>query len=216
MQELRSTDILDKEIQADARRKVERILKTADAECERVLNSVQERVNQAVQEKETFYKNKLSVYESHINAAIPLEKQRFEVNFVQNTVADALNSYIESLDEEKRINLVLKNLSQDLIKDKKFTAYIYGFDIDKKNALVVKKLKDILGNGLLKCEKTEFGKIVDESNSDFEINRKEGVILEAEDKSLRLRLTLTEAISHILDEKRSELYQALFGLEKAD
>ena len=36
MQELRSTEILDKEIEADARRKAEAILKKADEEC--VLN----------------------------------------------------------------------------------------------------------------------------------------------------------------------------------
>ena len=41
MQELRSTDILDKEIEADARRKAEAILKRADKECEEILASVQ-------------------------------------------------------------------------------------------------------------------------------------------------------------------------------
>ena len=211
MQELRSTEILDKEIQADARRKVERILKNADAECEKILNSVQNRVNQAVEEKKVFYDHKLSAYESHINAAVPLEKQRFEVTFVQEKVSEALNAYLDSLGEEKRIELVLKNIDSSLIKDKKFTAYVYGFDISAKNAPVVKKLNEVLGKNLIKCERTEFGKLIDESSSDFEINRKEGIILEAEDKSLRLRLTLTEEISHILDENRSELYQALFG-----
>ena len=34
MNELRSTEILDKEIQADARKKAERILVSAKAECE--------------------------------------------------------------------------------------------------------------------------------------------------------------------------------------
>ena len=40
MQELRSTDILDKEIQADARKKAERMLQKADAECANLLESV--------------------------------------------------------------------------------------------------------------------------------------------------------------------------------
>ena len=39
MQELRSTDILDKEIEADARRKAEAILKRADKECEEILRN---------------------------------------------------------------------------------------------------------------------------------------------------------------------------------
>ena len=41
MQELRSTDILDKEIQADARKKAERMLQKTDRECEQLLASVE-------------------------------------------------------------------------------------------------------------------------------------------------------------------------------
>ena len=37
MQELRSTDILDKEIQADARKKAERMLAKTDSECEKLI-----------------------------------------------------------------------------------------------------------------------------------------------------------------------------------
>ena len=37
MQELRSTDILDKEIQADARKKAERMLAKADLDCEKLI-----------------------------------------------------------------------------------------------------------------------------------------------------------------------------------
>ena len=36
MQELRSTDILDKEIQADARKKADRILRQAEVDCEKI------------------------------------------------------------------------------------------------------------------------------------------------------------------------------------
>ena len=41
MQELRSTDILDKEIQADARKKAERMLEKADRDCENLLASIE-------------------------------------------------------------------------------------------------------------------------------------------------------------------------------
>ena len=36
-------------------------------------------------------------------------------------------------------------------------------------------------------------------------------MLDADDKSVRLRLTLAEVISQILDRYRNELYDALFG-----
>ena len=43
------------------------------------------------------------------------------------------------------------------------------------------------------------------------IENNEGIILEAEDKSVRCRLTLVEVINHILDKNRSELSDCLFS-----
>ena len=40
MQELRSTEILDNEIRAEARRKAENVLKRADEECAQILAGV--------------------------------------------------------------------------------------------------------------------------------------------------------------------------------
>ena len=51
MQELRSTDILDKEIQADARKKAERMLQKADSDCQALLESVNEDIQKAADEK---------------------------------------------------------------------------------------------------------------------------------------------------------------------
>ena len=51
MQELRSTDILDKEIQADARKKAERMLAKTDSECEKLIASVESDIEKAAEEK---------------------------------------------------------------------------------------------------------------------------------------------------------------------
>ena len=45
MQELRSTEILDKEIEADARRKAEAILKKADEECVQIMEGVKTKLD---------------------------------------------------------------------------------------------------------------------------------------------------------------------------
>jgi V/A-type H+-transporting ATPase subunit E len=106
MQELRSTDILDKEIEADAKRKAEAILKRADKECEEILASVQNKINVARQEKEEFYSKKLDAFEKDLTASGPLEKQRFQVSFIQDEVITAINKYLSALKEEERLALV--------------------------------------------------------------------------------------------------------------
>ena len=51
MQELRSTDILDKEILSDSRRKAEKILKNSDSECKELLDSLDSEIQKAKLEK---------------------------------------------------------------------------------------------------------------------------------------------------------------------
>lgn len=204
MQELRSTEILDKEIQADARRKVENILKKADADCQALFDGVDEKVAAAQKDKENFYSKKLSAFANDLNAAIPLEKQRFEVSYIQDSIIQAINEYLKNLSEEKRLELVIRNCDFQIFT-KKINAYIYGFDLAETKKLLANKL----GSNLGECKKTEFGKVLAED--DIGLEKNEGIILESDDKSIRCRLTLVEVFQGILDKNRAELAFALFG-----
>ena len=55
MEELRSTEILDKEIEADARKKADRIVAKAESEAKSIIAGVDERVKKAVEEKYRFF-----------------------------------------------------------------------------------------------------------------------------------------------------------------
>jgi len=206
MEELRSTEILDKEIQADARKKAENILKKAANTCEDILNSLEKNIEDAKLLKQDFYNKKLSSFQKNQDASIPLEKRRFEVSFVQKAISENINKYLDNLGEEKRIQLVLNQLVQikDSISEKSLNAYVYGFD-EKKVQPVLSKA---LGKNLLKCEKTDFGRIsVEEDNTNF----KEGIILETESKDFRVRLTISQIVTQLFEQHREELCAALFG-----
>ena len=78
----------------------------------------------------------------------------------------------------------------------------YGSDKpDLRNPLIIQDASKIF-------EKTEFNKILVEEP--LNLSFKEGIILEADDKSVRIRMTLSEIFSQVEDENREQLFNALF------
>lgn len=206
MEELRSTEVLDKEIRADARKKAEKILDKADVDCRYIIEEVAQKVKEAEQVASEKTEERVLVYEKNLNASLPLEKERFKVSFIQSSVEKAIDEYLGTLSEKELLNLTVKKLkSENLsVNERKFNAYYYGFS----EAGVKKALSD-LGVTVISLEKTDFNKIIIENNCGITENK--GIVLEADDKSVRFRLTLAEVISQILDKYRNELYDALFG-----
>lgn len=206
MEELRSTDILDREIQSDAKKKAENILKKADRQCADILNSVGKTIEDARTAKEDFYSKKLDSFRKNQDASLPLEKQRFEVSFIQKAIIENINRYLEEIGEDKRMQLVMNQLEQKkaLLADRKINAWVYGFDLAKMK----KSLTVVLGKNLLSCQATDFGRISVEND---DIEKKEGVIIESDDKGLKVRLTLTELVDTLFENHRQELCDSLFG-----
>lgn len=203
MQELRSTDILDKEIQADARKKAERMLAKADSDCAKLLASVDTDIEKAAEEKQEFFAHKLDAFEKDRMAVVPLEKERFKVSFIQNAVIQNINKYLEALTEEKRLTLVARNF--DFNTDRRLNAYVYGFSVSGAKKFLSSKL----GDKLISCTETKFGAVALED--EIGLSNPQGIILESEDKNFRCRLTLSEVIEKLLDTKRAELSATLFG-----
>ena len=71
---------------------------------------------------------------------VPLEKERFLVSFIQESINKAIDEYVESLTEEEKLSLVLKQLTkyEKNLKSGKVRAFVYGFD----TALVKKALEN--------------------------------------------------------------------------
>lgn len=205
MEEFRSTEILDKEIQADARKKAEKILAKADVDCALLLEEVSGRIEKAKKELEDKYALKIAAFEKDQSATLPLEKERFLVSFIQSSIEKAINAYLAKLSDEEKIDLVLKKSVkiEDVLKSKKLNALYYGFQESLVKKTVGKKFN------LISVKETEFNKMIIEN--DLGITDRKGIILESEDKAICVRMTLSEVISQIQDKYRAELYSALFG-----
>lgn len=203
MEELRSTEILDKEIQEDARKKAERILKNADADCDVIKRDVQKRIDVTKKEKEEYYAKRLSVYKRDIDAAVPLEKERFLVSFVDRTIKTAIESYIISLSNEKRLLLIANLLAKykNALTGKKAHIFINGFS---KND-IEKLLKKECGEHFIESV-VELDDIQAKDRSAYR-----GILIETTDKTVRCRATLDEVMDSVSDSYRYELAHALFG-----
>ena len=103
MEELRSTEILDKEIQNDARKKAERLLEKADNESKFLIEDVKNRISLAEKERSEENNEKLEKYKKNLDASIPLEKERFLVIFIQDSINKAMDNYFSSLSQNEKI-----------------------------------------------------------------------------------------------------------------
>lgn len=209
MEELRSTEILEKEIQAESKKEAEKILSAAKREAEKILSETVPRLESAKAEREKFYEEKVSKCEKVLQASVPLESQRFLVSFVSQGVDSALNEYFKKLSQEERLEISLKPIlvKKEFFSGKKFRAKVYGFDLDLALASLEKNLKD----NLLSAEKIDFALSGEEAQSGIDFH--EGVILESEDKGVKCRLTLEEAVGELKDKHYGELAEELFGDE---
>ena len=132
MEELRSTEILDKEIEADARKKAEKILRKTEEESKKILESVSERLEAVKKEKSLFFDEKIKDFENDKLNSFPLEKQRFLVKFIQNAFSENINDFLNSLtNATKRIQ------EQSLESQKKQLEYRNSKEYkDQKNSLL--------------------------------------------------------------------------------
>lgn len=206
MEELHSSAALDEEIRSDARRKAEYILRKADEECKKILDGVQERIEGAVKSAFSYAQDSAKLLEENINATLPLEKNRYRVDYVRQSVLRQINSYLENLSEEKKLEIITGMLKRYLpaLEGSVVKAYVAGI----KPEAAKKLLESQKGITLASCEKAD-DTLFDEDSLPG-LAKREGIILITEDKSLRCRLTLDEKIREVLDENNLELSSALF------
>ena len=112
MEELRSTEILDKEIQEDARRKANRILNNGVLECEKILADVNNRFERDANLIRSEYEKKINDYKINKEASIPLEQQRFLVDFENNSIDLAINQFLEKLSDNENLEIIKKMIEK--------------------------------------------------------------------------------------------------------
>lgn len=207
MEELRSTEILDKEIEADARKKAKKIIEKSEFECLKIIGETEEKVKAALQKKRKFYEEKLAVFAAGKAAYIPLEKERFLAEFYDEQVSAALNNYFSDAGKEKRLLWLEKKLEacRNILPQGKVLISFFGSydEVDAKK--IAEKFFDDSSCLIKKITFEQSGEEGEKGNSFHE-----GFIIESEKGDLKIRLTLDEVIRELKDRYSEELAVTLF------
>ena len=175
MEELPSTEILDKEIQEDARKKADKIVKNSQKEAQNIIDGVEGRIETAKQEKEKLYAEKLTRFERDTNASLPLEKQRFLVSFEDEQVTNGIKNYLEKLSLEKKSELLKELLKKykSILENRKVNIFTFIFD---------KTLSEKMGIQFIIV--THISEMVDVADKVFEVKKNKDGVSEIKEKSL--------------------------------
>ena len=205
MEELRSTEILDREIHEDARRKAEKILKAAESDCQEIGLKAAADFEKMSKGKKADYEQMLANYKRDSDAAVPLEKQRQLISFIDNSVRDALDGWFEAADAKKKLAALRRLLEKysAVLTGKRFEVLSRGFskkDVSELAASVLGKDAELSITELSDAEADK-------------ISLAEGFTMRADDGSVFCRVTCDELKSGLLQNHRQELAERLLGKE---
>jgi hypothetical protein len=93
MEELQSTEVLDREILEDARRKAFRMLKTADDTVKTNTTAWEKKKSQAVEDLKRRFQERRGRAAEEIMARLPLDKRRAESEKIDRLVQNALDAW---------------------------------------------------------------------------------------------------------------------------
>jgi len=203
MEELQSTEILEREILEDARKKAMRILKTADDTIRVKVAEWEKKTAEAIDElvKKNNEQNELST--EKIMARLPVDKLREKVQKIESLLQSAVESWYKDISRQRILDLLSGELSKRIAVCEEISASVkknvcYS-GLDRKEAETV--LKNVKG---LKSNEWS-GSIAEISSADHYPS----ITLETE--NVRVIASIRKIIDFLLQEKREELVEALIG-----
>ena len=106
MEVLHSSDVIGEEIKEEARKKADRILKNANLEIEALRKSLDEKLEKLEEEQKEIYSDKIQKYKDSIFVTLPLKKWKKKMEYVENLLNEALETYFTSLSVDKKLEII--------------------------------------------------------------------------------------------------------------
>jgi V/A-type H+/Na+-transporting ATPase subunit E len=195
MEELQSTEILDREILEDARKKVVRILKTAEDTINAQNAEWEKKTISSIDELDKKHKEQREIAAAKIMARLPIDKHRVKIEKIESLLFSAVETWFKSLSRQKILDLLAGELAKrlalcgDFYKAAQVDARINGINRNEAET-VFQKIK-------IKCV----------INEDAVASRYPSITLETGE--IRIIAGIENIVDFLLQEKRAELVEAL-------
>ena len=195
MEELKSTEVLDRELLEDARKKAYKILKTAEETLVAQTQDWERRTQDAVNSIRKVYEGQTKKASDEILARFPLDKRRLRSETAERLLKKAMDDFLRSLSREKLVSILERELAERLKvscdEGEGGTILYSGMSPSEADALL-KKLP-----GAWKLKEDPF------------VHEFPSVVINT--KSIRITASVDAAADALLKDKRAELAAALLG-----
>jgi vacuolar-type H+-ATPase subunit E/Vma4 len=200
MEELQSTEILDREILEDARKKAARILKAADDSIKAKAAEWEQKTCSTLDELQKKHEEQRRLAAAEIMARLPMDKRRAKAEKIENLLCSAVGNWYAGLSRGQVCSILVKELTKRLavcgeFTESKETLCVLIHQLDRMEAESV--LREALPEGPYIIEEKPSAALYPE-------------IILSNDKA-RISASIQKTVDYFLREKRAELALALLG-----
>ncbi len=212
MEDLRNTEVLDREILEDARRKAQKILSTADKAIKKAESAWERRKTREINALTTRLEEEVNAEKEELSSQLPLEKRRLRSAWAHSALNSALADWLTSLSYAEQSELLFRELEPRLKAfPKEARLSVYSHALKKEDLL--RKLTDF---SLDFYEKPSAFFIESQGRKQktslFASTGADSLpILRIESGDLAIRLSIVEIAERILSFSRADLAVALLG-----
>jgi vacuolar-type H+-ATPase subunit E/Vma4 len=205
MEELQSTDVLDREILEDARKKAYRILKTSEEGVKAAAESWEKKTSAAIAETRARYASRFATTKDEIVARLLLDKRRVRSEKIESLLKTAMAGYLQSLPRETVLSLLENELRLRLAELRETNEFpetgvkarINNLSSAESEAI----LNKYLSPGTWTLETVNSATLVEDKFPRLTLDA----------PSVRISASIDSAGYDLLEDKRAELLVALLG-----
>jgi len=201
MEELQSTELLDREILEDARKKAHRILKTAEETIKAKSAEWEDKLSASLTELEKKYAEQGQFAADEIMARLPIDKRRTKAKKIETLLRSAAETWYGGLSRRRVIDLLKKELGKRIAATEKFSA-------DGGIRARIHQIERSEAQTVLQAALPGKTCTVEEIRS---VSAYPEIILET--PQARIYASVGKIVDFLLGDKRAELVEALLGKE---
>ncbi|MDR2534432.1 MAG: ATPase [Treponema sp.] len=204
MEELQSTEVLDREILEDARKKAYRILKNAEESVKAGVEVWELKTDEAIAEVRERYARRGLIVKDELAARLILDKRRVQAQKIEGLLKSAMETYLFSLNRETLLSILEYAFRQRLDFLRKTQEFVESELQIQSHKIHDAELKEMLNRNLPQGSWT-----LGSENNGLKENQFPAIVVNA--PTIRIVISIDAIADNLMEDKRAELASTLLG-----